>query len=177
MEAPATPHATASGPYQTVTATARTNDTRRDDEREITALFANLLDDWARGDGGSYGSRFTETVEYVAFDGSLTQGREAVAKSHQALFDRWLKGTRLTGQIESIRFLGAATDVALIHATGSTILAGEERPRRSRDSIQTLVVVKDRGAWRFTAFHNGRILRRAPWQWALFAIWEKIWRR
>jgi hypothetical protein len=47
----------------------------------------------------------------------------------------------------------------------------------SRDSIQTLVAVKDRGAWRFTAFHNGRILRRAPWKWALFAIWEKIWRR
>jgi len=150
---------------------------RRHDEHEIHTLLANLLDDWGRGDGAAYGSRFTEDVDYVAFDGSITRGRQAVVDSHQALFDKWMKGTRLVGQIDSIRFLDEAGDVALVHAAGSTILAGETRPRRSRDSIQTLVAVKQAGAWRFTAFHNGRILRRKPWQWALFAIWEKIYRK
>jgi len=34
----------------------------------------------------------------------------------QQLFDTWLRGTRLTGWIEAVRFLGP--DVALLHATG-----------------------------------------------------------
>jgi uncharacterized protein (TIGR02246 family) len=157
--------------------THQTSAARHHDDEALRALFASLLDDWARGDGDAYGSRFTDDVDYVAFDGSITRGRHAVAQSHQALFDRWLKGTRLTGTIESIRFLGESGDVALIHATGSTTLAGETTPRRSRDSIQTLVAVKQSGTWRFTAFHNGRVLRRKPWQWAIFAIWEKIVRR
>src|SRR5918993_907473 len=40
------------------------------DERAIRDLFRRLLDDWARGDGNAYGSRFTENADYVAYNGS-----------------------------------------------------------------------------------------------------------
>lgn len=43
------------------------------DERAIRELFEKLLEDWARGDGEAYGSRFTEDADYVAFDGSHTR--------------------------------------------------------------------------------------------------------
>jgi hypothetical protein len=36
------------------------------DEPRILALFEDLLEDWGRGDGESYGSRFTEDADYVA---------------------------------------------------------------------------------------------------------------
>ena len=141
------------------------------DEAAIRGLFYALLEDWGRGDGEAYGSRFTEDAGYVAFDGSHTKGREQIASSHQQLFDTWLKGTRLTGRIESIKFL--SPEIALVHATGGTLFPGETKPRPSRDSIQTLVAIKRDGGWRFTAFHNNRILRRSRLQWMLYGIAAK----
>lgn len=125
------------------------------DEWAINELFGDLLEDWARGDGGSYGSRFVTDAEYVAFDGTRTTGRGGISASHQQLFDGWLKGSRLTGRVLGIKFLGP--DVALIHATGGTIARGKTKPSPARDSIQTLVAVKRDGEWRFAAFHNSRV--------------------
>lgn len=147
----------------------------RADQAALRILFQRLLEAWGRGDGPAYGALFTDDADYAGFDGSRTIGREAIAESHQRLFDTWLKGTRLTGRIEAVRFLDP--DVALVHATGGTIFAGETAPRPSRDSIQTLVAVRRDGEWRFTAFHNTRILRRTKLQWMLFGIAEKLLRR
>jgi uncharacterized protein (TIGR02246 family) len=139
-----------------------------DDEAAVRDLFRKLLDDWGRGDGHSYGSRFTEDADYIAFDGSYTKGREEISSWHQTLFDRWLKGTRLTGRIEGIRFL--SPEVALVHATGGTVARGKSVPSPERDSIQTLVAVKRDGEWRFAAFHNNRVrpIGRNP---ATFLVW------
>jgi uncharacterized protein (TIGR02246 family) len=145
------------------------------EEAAIRDLFRQLLDDWGRGDGYAYGSRFTEEADYVAFEGTHTRGRQEIASSHQELFDKWLKGTKLVGGIESVRFL--SPEVALVHATGSTIFPGEDKPRPSRDSIQTLVAVKRDGAWIFTAFQNSRIVRRGPLGWILYGIATKVFRR
>lgn len=145
------------------------------EERTIRWCFQRLLDAWGRGDGPGYGALFTEDADYVGFDGSRTIGREAIARSHQQLFDTWLRGTRLTGRIETLRWL--SDDVVLLHTTGGTIFASETAARPSRDSIQTLVAVRRAGEWRFTAFHNTRILRRTKLQWMLFGIADKLFRR
>jgi len=121
------------------------HETRRDpaDERAVRDLFEQLLEDWARGDGEAYGSRFTEDADYVAFDGTRTKGREEISSSHQRLFDKFMKGTRLTGRVEGIEFPVPA--VALVHATGGTLMRGKTEPSPERDSIQTLVAVKREG--------------------------------
>jgi uncharacterized protein (TIGR02246 family) len=144
-------------------------------ETAVPHLFHRLLDAWGRGDGAGYGALFTAEAEYIGFDGSRTVGSEAIARSHQELFDTWLRGTRLTGRIEQVRWL--TPEVALVTATGGTIFAGEDTPRPSRNSIQTLVAVRQDGAWRFAAFHNTRILRRTKLQWMLFGIADKLFRR
>ena len=125
------------------------------DERAIHGLFGRLLEDWARGDGEAYGSRFVEDADYVAFDGTHTRGRGEISASHQELFDRWLEGSRLTGRILSVKFV--APNVALVHATGGTVMRGKTSPSPERDSIQTLVAVRRDGEWRFAAFHNSRV--------------------
>ena len=155
-----------------VTTDDRTTE-RAADEAAIRDLFAELLAAWGRGDGHAYGAIFTEDADYVAFDGSRTKGRAAIAESHQRLFDTWLKGTRLVGQVESLRFLGP--DVALVHATGAMLMPGKDRP--VRPSIQTLVAVKRDGTWRFAAFHNTRIVHRNALQWLLFGIATKVFGR
>src|SRR4028119_67598 len=130
------------------------HETRRDpaDERAVRDLFEKLLEDWARGDGEAYGSRSTEDADYVAFDGTRTKGREEISSSHQRLFDKFMKGTRLTGRIEGIEFPVPA--VALVHATGGTLMRGKTKSSPERDSIQTLVAVKRAGGWRFAALHT-----------------------
>jgi uncharacterized protein (TIGR02246 family) len=143
------------------------------EEEAVRDLFGRLLDAWGRGDGHAYGALFTEDADYVAFDGSHTKGRRAIAESHQKLFDSWLKGTRLLGKITALRFLGP--DIALVHATGETLMPGKDKP--VRPSIQTLVAVNREGTWLFTAFHNTRIVRRNALQWVLFGIKSKVFDR
>jgi uncharacterized protein (TIGR02246 family) len=145
------------------------------DEQAVRDLFHQLLDAWGRGDGHAYGALFTEDADYVAFDGSRTRGSQAIADSHQQLFDTWLKGTRLVGQVDSLRFL--APDVALLHAIGGTIFPGQKDNRGRRPSIQTLVAVKRGDVWRFTAFHNTRIVHRNAFQWILYGIYSRLFDR
>jgi uncharacterized protein (TIGR02246 family) len=149
---------------------------RNPDEVAIRELFGLLLDDWGRGDGEAYGSRFTEDAEYVAFDGTRTRGRWEIAASHQQLFDKFLKGTRLTGRVLSMKFV--RPDVALIHATGGTVMRGKTKPSPERDSIQTLVAVREGAEWRFAAFHNSRV-RPIGSNAATFLLWaftDRLWR-
>ncbi|HZO25708.1 MAG TPA: SgcJ/EcaC family oxidoreductase [Chloroflexota bacterium] len=145
------------------------------DEQAIRDLFRQLLEAWGRGDGPTYGALFTEDADYVAFDGSNRRGAEAIAAEHQQLFDTWLKGTRLVGQIDSLRFLGP--NVALVHASGGTIFPGQRDERGRRPSIQTLVAVRRGDGWRFTAFHNTRIVRRNALQWMLYGLFSKFFDR
>lgn len=150
--------------------------TQPEDERTIRALFERLLEDWGRGDGEAYGSRFTEDADYVAFDGSHTKGRGEISTSHQQLFDKFLKGTRLTGRILSIKF--PSPDVALVHTTGGTIMRGKTRPSPERHSIQTLIAVRKGGEWRFAAFHNTRVrpIGRGVSTFLIWAITDRLWK-
>jgi uncharacterized protein (TIGR02246 family) len=146
-----------------------------DDERAVRDLFRRLLDTWGRGDGAAYGALFTDDAEYIAFDGSNRRGSKAIGAEHQQLFDTWLKGTRLVGQIDTLRFL--TPEVALLHTTGGTIFPGQKDNRGRRPSIQTLVAVKRNDVWRFTAFHNTRVVRRNAFQWMLYGITSKLFDR
>ncbi|MBE9191800.1 SgcJ/EcaC family oxidoreductase [Gloeocapsopsis crepidinum LEGE 06123] len=126
------------------------------DEAAICALFEQLVNSWNQGAGDAYGELFEEDADYVAFDGSHTKGRAAIAIQHQQLFDTFLRGTRLKGQIDSMQFL--SPDVALIHTTGGTLMSWQsDASIPGRKSIQTLVARKRDGKWYFVAFHNTRI--------------------
>lgn len=145
------------------------------DETAVRELYRCLLAGWSSGDGYAYAAQFTEDAEYIAFDGSRTTGRQAIASSHQQLFDSWLKGTRLTGQVTGLRFLNP--EAALMHATGGTPMPGQAAVRPGRHSIQTVVATKQDGAWRFTAFHNTRVQRRDLLQNLLFGVATRVFRR
>jgi uncharacterized protein (TIGR02246 family) len=156
--------------------TTRAIGARNPDEAAIRELFGLLLDDWGRGDGEAYGSRFTDDADYVAFDGTRTTGRQEISASHQRLFDKFLKGTRLTGRVLSIKF--PSPDVARVHATGGTVMRGKTKPSPERDSIQTLVAVREGAEWRFAAFHNSRV-RPIGSNAATFLLWavtDRLWR-
>ncbi len=138
------------------------------DEAAVRSLFQQLIDGWNRGSGADFAAAFTEDGDLVAFDGTRFKGREEIGPFHQQLFDKWMKGTRLVGQVQDVRFLGP--DVALVHAVGSTIMKGKHEPSPERDSIQTLVATRQDCEWRLAAFQNTRV-RPIGRNAAAFLIW------
>jgi uncharacterized protein (TIGR02246 family) len=126
----------------------------RQDEREIRALVDPMFDSWGRGDAAAYPADFTDDADYVSFDGSRRSTADSI-RSHENLFRTVLYGSRLTGQIESVRF--RTPDVAVVHLTGSVVEGWRQRMRRRRLSRQTMVVVRRDGRWQVTAFHNTRV--------------------
>jgi uncharacterized protein (TIGR02246 family) len=146
------------------------------DEAAVRALYRELMDGWNKGSGDAFAATFTQDGDLVAFDGTHFKGREEIAPFHQELFDKWLKGSRLVGEVKEVRFL--SPDVALMHAVGSTVMRGKSEPSPERDSIQTLVAVRDGdGQWRLAAFQNTRVrwMRNA----AAFMVWtlsDLLWK-
>ena len=125
------------------------------DEAAVRALYQQLMDGWNQGSGDAFAAVFTEDGDLIGFDGTHFKGRQEIAPFHQRLFDKWLKGSRLVGQVKDVRFLHP--DVALMHAVGGTVMRGKSEPSPERDSIQTLVATRQDGEWRLAAFQNTRL--------------------
>jgi uncharacterized protein (TIGR02246 family) len=145
------------------------------DEAAVRDLYQELMDGWNRGSGDAFATAFTDDGDLVAFDGTHFKGREEIAPFHQELFDKWMKGTRLVGRVEDVRFL--SPDVVLMHAIGGTVMRGKSEPSPERASIQTLVAVRQDDKWRLAAFQNTRVrpMRNA----AAFLVWtlsDLLWR-
>lgn len=73
-------------------------------ETAVRALYEQLMDGWNKGSGQAFASVFTEDGDLVAFDGTHFHGRAEIVPFHQELFDKWLKGTRLAGQLKMCGF-------------------------------------------------------------------------
>jgi uncharacterized protein (TIGR02246 family) len=125
------------------------------DEAVVRDLYQQLMDCWNRGSGEAFAAVFTQDGDLVAFDGTHFKGRKEIAPFHQQLFDKWMQGTRLVGQVKDVRFL--SPDVALLYAVGGTVMRGKTKPSPERDSIQTLVAARQGTKWRLAAFQNTRI--------------------
>jgi uncharacterized protein (TIGR02246 family) len=142
--------------YGQTTATWHTETTIHSaEEAAVRTLYQQLMDGWNKGSGEAFASVFTKDGDLVAFDGNHFHGRAEIAHFHQELFDKWMKGSRLVGQVKDVRFL--SPEIAVMHAVGGTVLRGKSQPAPERDSIQTLVAVQEAGEWRVAAFQNTRL--------------------
>ena len=145
------------------------------DEAAVRDLYQQLMDGWNRGNGDTFAAVFAEDGDLVAFDGTYFKGREEIAPFHQQLFDKWMKGTRLVGQVKNVRFL--SPDIAVMHAVGGTVMRGKTERSPERDSIQTLVATRRDGEWRLAAFQNTRV--RLMGNAAAFLVWtlsDRLWK-
>jgi uncharacterized protein (TIGR02246 family) len=93
--------------------------------------------------------------DFIAFDGTPFHSRDEIVRVHDPLFKTHLKGTRLVGDVTDVRFIGS--DVAVLHAYGGTVPRGRSAAVPERDSIQTLVAIRQEGHWQLIAFQNTRV--------------------
>ncbi|HKI09368.1 MAG TPA: SgcJ/EcaC family oxidoreductase [Nitrososphaeraceae archaeon] len=79
-----------------------------------------------------------------------------MASFHQRLFDTFVKGSRLIGKVRNVQFL--TPDVAIMHAVGGTIMAGQSDIESGRNSVHMIVAKKDdaNSQWHIVAFQNTR---------------------
>ena len=124
------------------------------DEAAIRSLYQQLMYGWNAASGYAFTAPFEEDGDLVGFDGTHFKGRKEIAPFHQHLFDMFLKGSRLVGKVKSVRFL--TSDVAIMHAIGGTVMAGQTDLEPERNSVQTLVAVKRDTKWHLAAFQNTR---------------------
>ena len=116
------------------------------DNLDIRALVQRGQDAWNRGDGAAYGACFTADATDVTFAGTVYHGGVEIGRAHQALFDSFLKGTRLTVQILEIRRYGSDTAIVVTRGESS------KGDAKKLGKLATYTVIRDAdGQWRIAA--------------------------
>ncbi|WP_030440500.1 SgcJ/EcaC family oxidoreductase [Actinoplanes subtropicus] len=116
------------------------------DDTAIRAVIERSQDAWNRGDGAAYGACFTADATDVTFAGTVYHGGAEIGRAHQALFDSFLKGTRLLVEILEVRRYGAGAAVVLTR--GESAKGGSAKLGK----LATYTVVRDGdGEWRIAA--------------------------
>jgi uncharacterized protein (TIGR02246 family) len=127
---------------------------RRSDEDAITAVMAATTDAFSRHDAKAWVKFCTPDAQLVTVRGESMKGVGEIEKGLTTIFQTRGRSVTLKTLAVSVRFI--RPDVALAHVTnelsGLVNPAGEPLPSHQELSIR--VLVKDRGEWRITAFHN-----------------------
>ena len=122
--------------------------------RDAQVLLDNLASAWSRNNGADFGSPFLEDAHFVAFDGTVMSGADAIGKYHQGAFDRYLKDTRLLTSINSTCAVGC--DTLLVFTNGRIQAATGGTVQLSGESLAMMVIVLRDGQPRIQAFQNTR---------------------
>ncbi|MFD4433159.1 SgcJ/EcaC family oxidoreductase [Nocardia sp. NPDC058497] len=116
----------------------------------VCATLAELNAAWERGDADAYGAVFTENGTYTTFVGTYYDGRRDITESHRALFDGFVKGSKLADSYLGIRFFGA--DTAVVTTRGDRY--DDERPSELSKTASFTMVREQDAQWRIAAFQN-----------------------
>ncbi|NJO43225.1 MAG: SgcJ/EcaC family oxidoreductase [Cyanobacteria bacterium RU_5_0] len=126
------------------------------DESAIRAFHRQMIDAWNRGSGEGFAAPFSETADFLTFEGTHLKGRKEIAAFHQQAFDTVVKGTHLEGEVNFVRFVNS--QLALMHVVIRVILAGRTETSPSRDSLPLYVVTKGDEGWQIEGLLNTRKL-------------------
>ncbi|MFJ6718692.1 MULTISPECIES: SgcJ/EcaC family oxidoreductase [unclassified Streptomyces] len=127
---------------------------RAEDTAAIQALLRRSAAAWADGDGTAYGACFTDDATDVTYVGTVYHGGREIGRAHQALFDSFLKGTRLFLDLVDLRFYGS--DAAVTVTRGDVRKFSGEATEAGKPvklgKLATYTVIRDPdGHWRVAA--------------------------
>ena len=114
------------------------------DDASIRTLYRQWLDCWNERDAGAYAALFAEDGNIVGFDGSPENGRAEI-ESHIGQIFADHQTARYVGIVREVRFL--APGVALVRAVAGMVPPGKSDLNPTVNAVQTLVAVKQGGAW------------------------------
>lgn len=117
------------------------------DDAAIRENVRQMESGWNSKSGAAFAKPFAADADYVVINGMQIKGRDAIAESHQRIFDTFYKDSVISLSVKQARMLRA--DVAVVHVSGHLKSAQGES-----DAVITLVMTKENGAWKIAAFQN-----------------------
>ena len=127
---------------------------RAADEAAIRENVKSMETGWNTKSGATFAKPFADDADYVIINGMHIQGKPAIDKGHQQIFDTIYKQTSLALSVKRIRFL--RPDVALVHV-GGRMKMPEGAGFREHEAIISMVMLKDAGGWKIASFQNTQV--------------------
>ncbi|MGH4015543.1 MAG: SgcJ/EcaC family oxidoreductase [Pseudonocardiaceae bacterium] len=121
----------------------------------IRAVPRRIVTGWAANDADAVAAVFTTDTDFVIGDGTFLRGREELRQYMADVFDGFLKESRVTAPVESVRCLSPTAGV--VHTLGGILLPGETEVPPERQGVQVFVVTKHGGEWLVDVYQNTRI--------------------
>lgn len=121
------------------------------DPREISDLYTRLVESWNEQDAATFASLIADGGVVIGFDGSTMVGPGDVERSLAAIFTHHQTADYVY-RVQDVRW--PCTDVAILQAHVSMAMPHDTTVRSDRHAIQTLVAVRQAGAWKITQFQN-----------------------
>lgn len=128
--------------------------TRTDDSAAIKQILVNQYQAWADGDADTFVADYAEEAT-VIMPGVFRGNREEIRQSQAAAFATYLKGSTVTDDLQSIRFLDENHAVAISKA--GILFPGETEVPADRLVNATFVLQKRDGRWLVAAYHNSPV--------------------
>jgi uncharacterized protein (TIGR02246 family) len=125
---------------------------KNNDEMEIGGLVRAFTHGWNAQDGAACARPFAVDADFTAVNGLRANGRDLIAEGHREILATIFQGSRLTDQVESIRFI--RPDVALVNVTFRLRDQDGEPLFGIQKTSAGLVVTKESGVWSIVSFRN-----------------------
>ena len=129
----------------------QTQHAQSEGETEIRMLYQQLLDSWNRRNTHDFAALFAESGNVVGFDGSVIDGRDAIATHLEQIFANHPTAAYLA-KIREVRLL--TPEVALLRAVAGMVPPGQNDINPAVNAVQSLVVAKQAGRWQIALFQN-----------------------
>ena len=128
--------------------------TTHGDEEAIKKVIAGTTEAFNKHDAKAFARFYTPDAELVTVRGERMKGVVEIEKGLAAIFATRATAATLNTVDVSIRFI--KPDVAVAHVTNemSGVVNTEGQKIPSHRELSIRVLVKDKGIWRVTAFHN-----------------------
>jgi len=122
-----------------------------DQTEDIRALHRGLIEAWDAQDADAYAELFAVDGTLVGFDGSAVDGRDEVRSHLGGIFADHATGSYVVA-VRDARLI--SPDVGVLRAVAGLIPAGQDEINPATNAIQSLVAVREDGAWHVALFQN-----------------------
>jgi uncharacterized protein (TIGR02246 family) len=121
------------------------------DESAVLAAIGGQYAAWAANDVDAFAAFYAQDATVVQ-PGVYKKDREEIRRTMAAAFAGPLKGSRVLGEIQGVRFLGP--DVAVVISLEGILLAGETDLAADRQVRATWLLARQDGTWLIAALQT-----------------------
>ena len=132
--------------------------TTENDTTAIKKILADQYQAWGEGDAASFVADYAEEAT-VIMPGSYTGTRDEIQQNMTQSFATSLKNTKVTDELQSVRFLG--DDCAIAISKAGILFPGESEVPADRFIYATWVFQRRNGKWLVEAYHNSPVAQQS----------------